>query len=228
MIELWGGVECTRARIGDAFRDQSDETGHTDRPGDLDRIAELGFRTLRYPVLWETVSPNGRHEADFSWHDPRIAHLGTLGIGIIAGLCHHGSGPSHTNLLDPDWPALLAEHAGRVAERYPHIDRYTPVNEPLTTARFSCLYGHWYPHLRSYRAFLPALVNQCKATVLSMRAIRRIRPGAMLVQTDDFGKTFSTPSLALQAEHENQRRWLTFDLLGGRVDRQHPWWPIML
>jgi dTDP-4-dehydrorhamnose reductase len=228
MIELWGGVECTRARIGDAFRDQSDETGHTDRPEDLDRIAELGLRTLRYPILWETVSPNGSQHADFSWHDPRIAHLGRLGIGIIAGLCHHGSGPAHTNLLDPEWPALLAEHAGRVAERYPHIDRYTPVNEPLTTARFSCLYGHWYPHLRTYRAFLPALVNQCKATVLAMRAIRKIQPGAMLVQTDDFGKTFSTPALALQAEHENQRRWLTFDLLCGRVDRHHPWWPIML
>ena len=28
----------------------------------------------------------------------------------------------------------------------PHITNYTPVNEPLTTARFSGLYGAWYPH----------------------------------------------------------------------------------
>jgi dTDP-4-dehydrorhamnose reductase len=40
------------------------------------------------------------------------------------------------------------------------------------------------------------------------------------------GKTFSTPKLAYQAEHENQRRWLTFDLLCGMVDRHHPWWRI--
>ncbi len=228
MIELWGGAECTRARIGDVFRDQSDETGHTDRPDDLDRIAELGFRTLRYPILWETVSPDGPDAADFTWHDGRVERLRELGIDVIAGLCHHGSGPAHTNLLDPAWPALLAGHARRVAERYPHIRRYTPVNEPLTTARFSCLYGHWYPHQRSYRAFLPALVNQCKATVLAMREIRKVRSDALLVQTDDLGKTFSTPALAFQAEHENQRRWLTFDLLCGRVDREHPWWRIML
>ncbi len=228
MIELWGGVECTRARIGDSYRDQADETGHAERPEDLDRIAALGFRTLRYPILWETVSPHRADEADFSRKDDPIRRLERLGIGLVAGLCHHGSGPAYTDLLDPAWPGLLAGHARRVAERYPHLECYTPVNEPLTTARFSCLYGHWYPHHRSYRSFLPALVNQCKATVLSMRAIRQVRPDARLVQTDDLGKTFSTPALAFQAEHENQRRWLTFDLLCGRVGPDHPWWPILL
>jgi dTDP-4-dehydrorhamnose reductase len=60
-----------------------------------------------------------------------------------------------------------------------------------------------------------------------MRAIRRVNPSARLVQTDDLGKTFSTPPLAYQAEHENQRRWLAFDLLCGRVDARHPWWRIL-
>ena len=228
MIELWGGAECTRARIGDVWRDQSDETGHSFRDGDIERIADLGLRRLRFPVLWETASPRRPDEADFSVHDDRIARLRRHGIAPIAGLCHHGSGPAYTDLTDPDWPRLLAVHAGNVARRYPHIRDYTPVNEPLTTARFSCLYGHWYPHQSSYRAFLPALVGQCKATLLAMREIRRVRPDARLVQTEDLGKTFSTPALAGQAEHENQRRWLTFDLLTGRVDRDHPWWSILL
>jgi dTDP-4-dehydrorhamnose reductase len=131
-------------------------------------------------------------------------------------------------MLDPAWPELLARHAANVAERYPHLDLYTPVNEPLTTARFSGLYGHWYPHGTSYETFLKILVNECKATVLSMRAIRKVRPNAQLVQTDDMGKTFSTPTLAYQAEHENQRRFLSFDLLCGMVDRSHPWWSIFL
>jgi dTDP-4-dehydrorhamnose reductase len=225
-LELWGGVECTVARIGDDYRDQSLETGHTNRLDDLDRIAALGIRTLRFPVLWETISPDSPDEANFSWHDERLACLQTLGVRAIAGLCHHGSGPRYTDMLDPDWPTLLARHAGRVAERYPHLDLYTPVNEPLTTARFSGLYGHWYPHGRSYETFLRCLINECKATVLAMRAIRKVRPDAQLVQTDDMGKTFSTPLLAYQAEHENQRRWLTFDLLCGMVDRDHPWWRI--
>jgi dTDP-4-dehydrorhamnose reductase len=227
-LELWGGLECTVARVGDDYRDQSSETGHHDRIEDLDRIAELGIRTLRHPVLWERISPESPDRTDFSWHDPRLKHLQTLGIRAIAGLCHHGSGPRYTHMLDPAWPELLARHAANVAERYPHLDLYTPVNEPLTTARFSGLYGHWYPHGTSYEAFLKILVNECKATVLSMRAIRKVRPDAQLVQTDDMGKTFSTPALAYQAEHENQRRFLSFDLLCGMVDRDHPWWDTFL
>ena len=223
-LELWGGLECTLARIGDDFRDQTAETGHAERLEDLDAIAALGIRKLRYPVLWETISPDHPDETDWRWHDERLERLRQLGIAPIAGLVHHGSGPRYTNLLDPAFPELLARHAASVAERYPWIELYTPVNEPLTTARFSALYGHWYPHARSYADFLRALLNQCRAVVLAMRAIRRVRPDARLVQTDDFGKTFSTPLLAYQAEHENDRRWLTFDLLCGRVDRDHPLW----
>lgn len=223
-LELWGGLECTVARIGDEFRDQSRETGHGDRLADLDLIAGLGIKTLRYPVVWETISPDRPDDADWRWHDERLHGLRDRGIRVIATLCHHGSGPRYTNLLDPAFPELLAQHAGRVAERYPWIDLFTPVNEPLTTARFSALYGHWYPHQRDYGAFLRALVNECRATLLAMRAIRAVRPDAQLVQTDDLGKTFSTPRLAYQAEHDNERRWLTFDLLCGRLEPSHPLW----
>jgi dTDP-4-dehydrorhamnose reductase len=223
-MELWGGVECTIARVGDDFRDQTRETGHFDRPDDIERIAALGLRTLRYPVLWEQVSPHRPDAFDFSWHDARLGLLRQNGIGVVAGLCHHGSGPAYAHLLAPEWPRMLAEHAARVAQRYPEISHYTPVNEPLTTARFTGLYGHWYPHGTDYRSFLRALVNECLATVLSMRAIRMVRPDAVLVQTEDLGKTFSTATLGYQAEHENERRWLSFDLLHGRVDRDHPWW----
>jgi dTDP-4-dehydrorhamnose reductase len=58
-----------------------------------------------------------------------------------------------------------------------------------------------------------------------MRAIRRVIPDAELVQTEDLGRTFSTPRLAYQAAHENERRWLSLDLLCGRVRSDHPWWP---
>ncbi|MEA2838986.1 MAG: dTDP-4-dehydrorhamnose reductase [Methylobacteriaceae bacterium] len=146
-----------------------------------------------------------------------------MGIEPIAGLLHHGSGPMYTNLLDPAFPKLFARHAQRVAVRYPWLTSFTPINEPLTTARFSCLYGHWYPHRRSMRDFLQALLLQCKAIVLAMRAIRQITPNARLVQTEDLGRVFSTPALSYQAEFENERRWLSFDLLCGRVGRNHPW-----
>ena len=222
--ELWGGLECTVARIGERFRDQIAETGHSDRLGDLDGIAALGIRTLRYPALWETISARDPDECVWDWHDARFARLRLLGIRPIVGLVHHGSGPRYTSLLDPSFPALLATHAARVAARYPWIDLFTAVNEPLTTARFSGLYGHWYPHARSEAAFCRMVVIQCKASVLAMRAIRRITPSARLVQTEDIGKTFSTPPLQEQAAYENERRWLSLDLLCGRVDPAHPWY----
>lgn len=227
-LELWGGIECTVVRIGDSYRNQVSETGHEQRKDDLDAIASLGIRTVRYPVVWETVAPDSPDVSNWEWHDERLAHLRALGIEPIAGLIHHGSGPHYTDLLDPNFPELLAGHADNVARRYPWIEHYTPVNEPLTTARFSGLYGHWYPHGRDTQTFLRALVNQCRAAVLSMQAIRRINPGAKLVQTEDMGKIFSTPLLQYQADYENERRWLSFDLLCGRVDRAHPWHKVFL
>lgn len=227
-LELWGGLECTVARIRDLYRDQIAETGHFERLGDLAAIAALGIRTLRYPIVWETISPDHPDIQDWRWHDERLAELRRLNITPIAGLIHHGSGPHYTSLVDPHFPELLVQHAERVARRYPWLRMFTPVNEPLTTARFSGLYGHWYPHGKDVRTFLHALVSQCKAVVLSMQAIRRIIPDAVLVQTEDLGKTFSTPMLQYQADHENERRWLSLDLLCGRVDPTHSWYRTFL
>ena len=50
--ELWGGAECTIVRVGEAWRDQSVETGHRFRRDDIDRIAELGIKRVRFPILW--------------------------------------------------------------------------------------------------------------------------------------------------------------------------------
>ena len=141
-LELWGGLECTVVRIGNEFRNQCQETGHFERITDLDAIAALGIRTLRYPVIWEMIASEHPDLCDWTWTDERFARLRELGIQPIAGLVHHGSGPRYTSLLDPNFPELLARHAERVAARYPWVEMFTPVNEPLTTARFSGLYGH--------------------------------------------------------------------------------------
>ena len=223
-IELWGGVEPTLNRVGDRYHSQLERTGHDARLSDLERCATLGVRTLRYPILWERTMPDEHREPDWRWADERLSNLRDLGITPIVGLVHHGSGPRYTHLLDPEFPEKLAHYAGRVAARYPWLSRYTPVNEPLTTALFSALYGVWYPHARSDRAFTTALLTQVRATALAMRAIRKVNPAAELVQTDDLGKTHSTPLLAYQARFNNDRRWLAWDLLCGRVDRRHSLW----
>jgi dTDP-4-dehydrorhamnose reductase len=227
-LELWGGPECTIVRIGDRWRDQAEETGHRSRPLDIDLIAGLGIKTVRYPLLWESIAPARPDELDFAWGDARLALFEERGIEVIGGLLHHGSGPAYTDLLDPDFPRKFADYAARVAQRYPQITRWTPINEPLTTARFSALYGHWYPHRRDYPAFLRALVTQCQGIEAAMAAIRAVNPAAQLVQTEDLGKTFATAPLAYQAAHENERRWLSLDLLCGRVDPLHPLYHFLL
>ena len=221
--QLWGGVECTLNRVGDRYFDQSGLTGHDIRAGDIERIAELGIRTLRYPVLWERVARNPGVD-DWSWADARLEALRTARIRPIAGLVHHGSGPRWTSLVDGTFAEALAAYARRVAERYPWIDAYTVVNEPLTTARFSGLHGFWFPHKADGRSFARALMNQCKATALAMAAIRHVNGGAQLVQTEDICTVFSRPNLAEEAAFLNERRWLTFDLLCGRVVPGHAVW----
>ena len=226
--ELWAGVECTRNRVGDRYLDQLDRGGHAERIEDLDRFAALGIRTMRYPFLWERIAPDGPARADWGWADARTERLGALDIQPIAGLVHHGSGPPGASLESGRFATGLAAYAGAFARRYPHVRDYTPVNEPLTTARFTGLYGLWHPHGRDEPTFLRLLLEQLRGVVLSMRAIRKVNPDARLVQTEDLGKTHATRSLAYQARFENERRWLTWDLLCGRVDADHPLWPDLL
>ncbi len=227
-LELWGGVECTVNRVGDRYFNQLQRNGHQTRLEDLNQFAALGIQAIRYPVLWECIAPDDIHQADWSWPDERLLYLDDIGIRPIVGMVHHGSGPRRTSLTDPAFATGLAEFAHAVASRYPWVESYTPVNEPLTTARFSGLYGHWYPHKTDTLSFLKALLNQCRAVSLSMQAIRRVNPTAKLVQTEDLGKIFSTPLLSYQNNFENERRWLSFDLLCGRVNSDHQLWDYLL
>ena len=191
-LEVWGGVECTVNRVQDSFYDQQTWSGHRDRVAeDLPLFAALGIKSLRVGLPWEVF------EASRSWDfaDAILSTMARLEMRPILGLLHHGSGPRSTDLLDPAFPEKLAAYAARVAQRYPHVLNYTPVNEPQTTGRFSCLYGHWFPHHRSMHSYVRALCNQVRAIVLSMRAVRAVQPAARLIHTEDSGATFSTPLL---------------------------------
>src|SRR5207237_3260321 len=193
----------------DRYHDELERTGHAQRTGDLELVAALGARAVRYPVLWERVMRSG-DDPDWRWADERLARIRELGLRPIVGLLHHGSGPRETNLLDDSFPDRFAAYAREVAERYPWVEDFTPINEPLTTARFAALYGHWYPHARDDHSFVRAVLNQCLAIRASMQAIREVNSRALLVQTEDLGKTYSTPGVAYQATFDNNRRWLTF------------------
>jgi dTDP-4-dehydrorhamnose reductase len=220
-LEIWGGVECTVNRVQGDFLDQCEKNGHASRLSDLELFSGLGIKRLRYPFLWEKVAPSYANDFDWTWSDERTAELRRLGLLPIAGLLHHGGGPKYTSLLDPEFANKFALYARAFAERYPDIEDYTPINEPLTTARFSCLYGVWFPHATDDKSFVRALYNQMRAIVLAMRAIREVNPRARLIQTEDMGRCESTDKLRYQRDFENERRFLSYDFLCGAVDKNH-------
>src|SRR5687768_8727165 len=89
-LEMWAGVECTINRVRNRYRDQLALAGTYGRPDDADRLADLGVRAVRWPVLWE------RHlENDAAWRvsDRAMETFRRRGIQPIIGLVHHGSGP---------------------------------------------------------------------------------------------------------------------------------------
>ena len=223
-LKLWGGYECTVNRVDDRWYDQTPRTGHEERIGDLQLFADLGISALRYPALWERISPDTPDKRNFRWTDERLPEIRRLGMEPIVTLCHHGAGPAYTSLLDDSFAPGLAAHAAAVVARYPWIRDWTPVNEPLTTARFSALYGFWHPHTKDEGLFWRALLNEIDATRLAMRAVRRVNPAARLIQTDDLGFCHATPPLQQAADFQNERRWMGWDLLCGTVVPGHPLW----
>lgn len=228
-VEIWGGVECTINRVGNQYFDQSEYSGHYERgTDDLDLVASLGIKMLRYPVLWERHLPTEGQVINWSFAEKSLNRLKELDITPIAGLVHHGSGPRYVNFFDGSFENGLAAYARQVATKFPWLEYYTPVNEPLTTARFCGLYGHWYPHMKTYHPFFKILLSECKATVLAMKAIREINPEAKLIQTEDLGKCHSTPLLKYQADFENERRWLSYELLCGTLTPDKVMYQFML
>jgi dTDP-4-dehydrorhamnose reductase len=230
-LELWASPEPTFARIDETtVRDQIAETGLDARAdGDAERIAALGVTASRVPVLWERVSPDDPHARDYREPQRRLDALRTRGIDPIVTLLHHGSGPRFTDLLDPAFPLWFAEYAGATAEQFPWVRRWTPINEPLTTARFATLYGVWYPNARDDRAFGRAMVNQTLAQQAAMRRIRRAIPDAEFVIAEDLQRfTAADDGVAEYVGFLRERSFLSVELVAGRVGNDHPLAPFLL
>lgn len=221
--EVWAGPECAWLRVGDWACDQLALTGHDRRIEDLNRLAGLGIKAVRYPVLWGRTS-RADEPTDWAWATARLERLAALGVRPIVGLLHHGFGPAEHDPLDPRWPSAFGRYAGEVARRFPTATAFLPVNEPLTTARFGGLYGWWPPYGRDHGTFVRLLLAQAEAYLEAARAIRSVRPGVQILVNEDLGRTASSAACRRAADRDNERRWLSFDLVSGRVDPGHALW----
>lgn len=109
-LELWLGIECTFNRVGDTYLNRLERGGHLERPGDLDLLAGLGARRIRYPALWEQVAPGSPDTPDWRWTDGQLARL----RGAEAGAGRHAAAPRQRPALHQPAGPRISREAGRV------------------------------------------------------------------------------------------------------------------
>lgn len=219
------GIECSNPTIenGRLRMDELELTDHYNRwKDDLLLTRELRIDYLRYGIPYHRVNP-GPGQYDWTFTDEVFHEMQRLGIEPIVDLCHFGMpdwlGNSFQN---PDFAREFALYSRQFARRYPWIRLYTPVNEIYICAKFSALNGWWNEQECSDRAFVTAICNMSRATLLSMQEIVGIQPDAIFIQSEsaEFTHTMcGCPHIHERADWENQVRFLALDLLYGHQTR---------
>jgi beta-glucosidase/6-phospho-beta-glucosidase/beta-galactosidase len=137
-----------------------------------------------------------------------------LNITPILDLLHFGVPNWIGDFQNPELPLLFAEYADAVAERYPWVRYYTPVNEIYVTAKMSAKDGIWNEQLKTDKAFVTALKHTVAASILANHAISQRRPDCVIVQSESAeymheARSEQSPQVAL----DNKKRLLALDLL---------------
>lgn len=213
------GIECSNPVVADARgnrlrRDLLEECGHVRRVReDLQLVKELGTPYLRYGLPNHLISL-GPDRFDWSFADEAMSEIHRLGILPILDLLHFGIPDWMGDFQNPDMPLLFAKYAGAVAQRYPWVRGYTPVNEIYVASRNSGWDGRWNERLRSGRGFVTALKHLVAANILASAAIARHRPDAVIVQSES--AEYMHPLVAAPSEEvtlHNKLIFLSLDLL---------------
>jgi beta-glucosidase/6-phospho-beta-glucosidase/beta-galactosidase len=210
------GVECSNPTIanGRIRRDQLEECGHYARwREDLALTCDLGLRVLRYglPIHRVFLGP-GKYDWEFA--DLVMAEMRRLEIVPILDLLHFGLPDWIGDFQNPDMPVLFAGYCDAVAERYPWVRYYTPVNEIYVTAKMSGKDGAWNEQLRSDLGFVTAIKHCVAASILGTQAIANRRPDCVIVQSESaeyIHEARAAPSF--ETRLANKQRFISLDLL---------------
>ncbi len=215
------GIECSyptiTGRNGKRRRiDEMEKCFHYQRwHDDLNLVRELGIRYLRYgPPYYRMHLGSGHY--DWSFSDEVFAEMRQLQIEPIVDLCHFGVPDWIGNFQNSDWPDHFAEYARAFARRYPWVRFYTPVNEIFVAAKLSALHGFWNEQLHTEEGFVTALKHMCQANLLAIQGILEERSDTLFIQSESaeyFHQGCQEPEMVAKADFENQRRFLSFDLL---------------
>lgn len=209
------GIECSCPTImGGARVDQFAATGHYEHwQKDLSLIQRLGVKYVRYglPIHRIFLGP-GRY--DWSFADKVLGAMREMGLVPILDLVHFGLPHWLDDFQNPLWPEYVADYAMAVAERYPWISLYTPVNEIYVTAHFSGALGWWNERQKSDEAFVCNIKHCVQSSVMMMERILQVRPDAIFIFSESTEYVHpGSPQMVEQAQFMNERRFLSLDLL---------------
>lgn len=229
---VWAsGIENTfipQTRPGHRALDEYELIGHYDHwREDLALARDLGLQALRWGVPWYRVEPQpGRW--DWRWTDQVIPYMvEELGITPIIDLMHYGCPLwMEQPFVDPSYPQAVAAYAAAFAERYKHLVRwYTPLNEPYVNALMCGKRGLWPPYRRRDRGYVAVILPLALGMLRTVAAIKAVDPTAIMVHVEAAGvNRAANEALALSAWEAQHRRYLSLDLLTGRVMPEHPLW----
>ncbi|HLN53906.1 MAG TPA: family 1 glycosylhydrolase [Lentimicrobium sp.] len=176
---------------------------------------ELGINVLRYgPPFY--IASKGPGLFDWSFADETFNALKSHEITPIVDLCHFGVPDWMGNFQNPSFPDYFAEYAEAFARRFPWCTIYTPINEIYIAATFSAQYGWWNERLAADKYFVTALKNLCKANILASKAILKVQPEAVFIQSESAEYYHpEEPSCMPLAQLLNEKRFLSLDLVYG-------------
>jgi beta-glucosidase len=226
--QKWLNMTATCYNIPQLEADEYEWTQHyANWEGDLLLAREdLGLRYLRYTVPWYKVNP-APHSYDWEWTDRVIEKATALDLDLILNPIQFGTPEWLKNGFgNPDFPEYATEYFGQLADRYSDtVKFYTPHNEPLITALFCGDLGNWPHYWRGLVNYVKFLELICRQIILSVKAVKTKIPHAVMIHVDA-GEYYATrqnnPNLLAEVERRNQRRFICYDLISGRVNSDHP------
>jgi beta-glucosidase/6-phospho-beta-glucosidase/beta-galactosidase len=179
------GIECSAPTIaGGLRRDELLLTDHWNRvEEDLDLVVALGIGHLRYGIPFHVVAADG-DELDWTWTDRAMGAIRERPIEPIVDLLHFGVPDGLAGIGDPRLVERYTAYVRAFVERYPWVRWYTPVNEPMVTARFSASKGYWNERATDDRSFVAALSNVVECAIRGSNIVRDTRPDAIFLQSD--------------------------------------------
>ncbi len=182
---------------------------------DFSLTKELGINVLRYGPPYHLTNL-GPGLYDWSFTDETFNALREMEIVPIVDLCHFGVPDWIQNFQNPGFPEYFAEYAAAFAQRYPWCTIFTPINEIYIAATFSAQYGWWNERLTGDKYFVNALKHLCKANILAMKAILKVQPGAVFIQSESAEYYHpEEPACLPLASLLNEKRFLSLDLVYG-------------